>query len=687
MRQPADLIDPGPPPDPHPGPGLFDPPEDPPQAGSQPKAADTLDNPVGGVSVCKQRATGKPCQGCCSSRKKQHHHDHTPAETDPLTDAVVELFQGYLGDTDWRTRENANASRSVNGLNNYVREAFTRRYWLHAIYPESVREAHEQGDAHIHDLGFLGAYCAGWDVRQLLMEGFGGVAGKIESNPPKHLRSLLGQVVNFTFTAAGETAGAQAWSSLDTYAAPLIRYDGLNYTQVKQALQEFVFNLNVPTRVGFQCPFSNLTFDLTAPSTLRDQAVIVGGQTTEDKYGDFQAEMDMFNRAFCEVMIEGDAKGRVFTFPIPTINITPDLDWEGESVTAFMAAACKYGTPYFANYVNSDLSPEDALSMCCRLRLDKRELRKRGGGLFGANPLTGSIGVFTINLPRIGYQAATREELLARIDELTEIGAESLQIKRRVVEDLTDRGLYPYAARTLRDVKKRTGGYWGNHFSTIGVVGMHEMLLNFGIEDGVASDTGRALAVEILNRLRDRLAELQDATGQVYNLEASPAEGAAYRLARLDRERFPDIITAGAEPGVSGEPYYSNSTQLPVGFSDDVFDVLDLQDELQSLYTGGTVQHLYLGQRIDDIAAAKSLIRTVFTRYRLPYVSLTPTFSVCPTHGYLPGEQHTCPRCGTSCEVWSRVTGYLRPVSHYNRGKKREFTDRKTFRLPQPASV
>ncbi len=599
-----------------------------------------------------------------------------------LIGATIKMFSDYLGDKDWRIKENANTQKSINGLNNYVREFFTKNYWLHEVYPAEVREAHDSGDAHIHDLGFLGPYCAGWDLRQLLMEGFGGVPGKVESRPAKHLRSFLGQIVNSTFTTQGESAGAQAWSSFDTYCAPFVRYDNLTYEQVKQSLQEFIFNINVPTRVGFQCPFSNLTFDLTVPSTLADQNVIIGGKPIDAKYGDFQAEMDLFNRAFCDVMMAGDAKGRVFTFPIPTINVTKNFNWDSPSVEAFMRTTCKYGIPYFANYVNSDLSPEDAVSMCCRLRLDTKALRKRGGGLFGSNPLTGSVGVFTINLPRIGYLASSKQEFKARLWRMAQVGKTSLEIKRKLIEQQTEQGLYPYSARYLRDVKKRTGEFWHNHFSTIGIVGMNEALLNF-MEKDISSPEGQAFAAETMEYLRDLLVEFQDETGHVYNLEATPAEGTAFRLARLDRGRYPDIITAGD----NDSPYYTNSTQLPVGYSEDIFEVLDLQDGLQSMYTGGTVLHLYLGESIDDTAVCKRLIQKVFARYKLPYVSITPTFSVCDTHGYLRGEHFSCPQCGSETEVWSRVTGYLRPVANYNDGKRQEYFERKMYRVSEPNTV
>lgn len=590
---------------------------------------------------------------------------------------TIEMFSNYLQDNDWQIKENANTHKSVNGLNNFVREAFTKKYWLHEIYPKEVREAHESGACHIHDLGFFGPYCAGWDLNQLLMNGFGGVPGKVESGPAKHLRSFLGQIVNSTFTTQGETAGAQAWSSFDTYCAPFIRYDNLSYEQVKQCLQEFIFNINVPTRVGFQCPFSNLTFDIKVPNTLKKRPVICGGQMQKETYGEFQEEMDLFNKAFCAVMLEGDAKGRVFTFPIPTINVTKDFDWDSEVVNEFMKITCKYGIPYFANYINSDLSPEDAVSMCCRLRLDVTELRKRGGGLFGSNPLTGSIGVFTINLPRIGYLSKTKEEFFARVKKMAQIGKTSLEIKRKIIEQQTEKGLYPYSAIYLKDVKKRFGAYWYNHFNTIGIVGMHEALLNF-MGKGIETEEGNAFAIQVMNYLRELMIEFQKETGQSYNLEATPAEGTSYRMAKIDREKYPDIIQSGKDA-----PFYTNSTQLPVEYTDDIMEVVEKQDELQSLYTGGTVQHLYLGQKIDDIESAKALIRKIFTYSKMPYISLTPTFSVCNDHGYIAGEEFTCPICGQETEVWSRVTGYLRPVNNYNAGKKEEYFTRKKFVMPE----
>ena len=604
-------------------------------------------------------------------------------ESNALIGATINMFSDYLNDQDWQINENANTQKSINGLNNYVREAFTKNYWLHEIYPEEVRNAHLSGFIHLHDLGFFGPYCAGWDLRQILMNGFGGVPGKVESKPPKHLRSFLGQIVNSTFTTQGESAGAQAWSSFDTYCAPFIRYDKLDYKTVKQALQEFIFNLNVPTRVGFQCPFSNLTFDLVPPRTLKDEYVMVGGQVMMEKYGDFQPEMDIINTAFCDVMMEGDKKGRVFTFPIPTINVTKDFKWDSPVIDKFMEITCKYGIPYFSNYINSDLSPEDALSMCCRLRLDTKELRKRGGGLFGSNPLTGSIGVVTINLPRLAYLSKSESEFRTRLWQQMNIAKKSLEIKRKVIEEQTGKGLYPYSAHYLEDVRKRTGYYWYNHFNTIGLIGMNEACLNlFGVDSNLTTEEGQSFAIRTLNYMRDTIKEIQDETGHYYNLEATPAEGTSYRLAKLDIERYPDIITAGVKV-----PYYTNSTQLPVGYTDDIFETLDLQDELQALYTGGTVLHFYLGEEVKDINVAKRLIKKMFTEYKLPYATLTPAFSVCNDHGYIAGEHFTCPECGQPAEVWSRVVGYLRPVQNFNKGKKEEYAQRKKYVIKEEARV
>jgi ribonucleoside-triphosphate reductase len=527
---------------------------------------------------------------------------------------------------------------SLQGLNFYLASSIAARYWLHKIYPPEVQAAHIEGDLHLHDLGMLSVYCCGWDLQDLLQQGFGGVPAKIESKPPRHLRTALGQLVNFFYTLQGESAGAVAVSNFDTLMAPFVRYDQLDYEQVKQAMQEFVFNINVPTRVGFQTPFTNLTCDLVCPANLSDQPVIIGGETREATYGEFQREMDMVNRAFAEVMLAGDAKGRVFTFPIPTYNISRDFDWENETLAPIFALTAKYGVPYWANFVNSDMEPEDVRSMCCRLRLNNKELRKRLGGLFAAAPLTGSVGVVTMNLPRLGYISRDEQDFMAQLERLMEIARTSLEIKRKMLESFTERGLYPYSHHFLRSVKARTGSFWSNHFSTIGLNGMHEAALNL-LGVGIEHPEGRAFAQRVLEFMREVLMRFQDETGHLYNLEATPAEGATYRLARLDQARFSDIRTAGSDAA----PYYTNSTHLPVNFSDDLFEVLDHQDDLQTLYTGGTVLHLFLGEQLNDWRQARRLIRAVAENYHLPYFTLTPTFSVCPVHGYISGEHPYCP--------------------------------------------
>jgi ribonucleoside-triphosphate reductase len=569
------------------------------------------------------------------------------------TRANVELVDHYIQKLDWKIRENSNMCYSLQGLNNYISSDVTAAYWLGKIYPPEIRQAHADGDLHLHDLSLLSVYCVGWDLRDLLRQGFRGVAGKVASAPPRHLRSALGQIVNFFYTLQGEAAGAQAVSNFDTLLAPFVRADGLGYDEVRQAMQEFVFNINIPTRVGFQTPFTNITLDLTVPASLRDLPVIVGGRQRSETYGAFQPEMDLINRAFAEVMMTGDANGRVFTFPIPTYNITADFDWDNPALEPVWQMTGRYGIPYFANFVNSEMSPDDARSMCCRLRLDKRELLKRGGGLFGANPLTGSIGVVTLNLPRAGYLASDEPEFLARLDRLLHLAAESLTIKRKVLEQFTDKNLYPYSKHYLSDIKRHGGCYWKNHFSTIGVVGMNEACLNL-LGTDIASPGGQAFARRALDHLRAGIATLQERSGELFNLEATPAEGTSYRLARLDKQRYPDIRCANdAEWRQGGAPYYTNSTQLPVAFSDDVFETLHLQDELQTRYTGGTVLHIYLGEEVEDTVALRRLVRTIASGYRLPYFTLTPTFSVCPIHGYLRGRQERCGACRAGSEIHS----------------------------------
>ncbi len=597
------------------------------------------------------------------------------------TKANVDLVEHYISKLDWKIKENSNMCYSLQGLNNYISSDVTSEYWLNQIYPPEIREAHKNGDIHLHDLSLLSVYCVGWDLKDLLCQGFKGVEGKVESAPPKHLRSALGQIVNFFYTLQGEAAGAQAISNFDTLLAPFVRYDDLDYIEVKQALQEFVFNINIPTRVGFQTPFTNITMDLIVPSTLKDQPVIVGGKELEVLYGEFQPEMNMINEAFAEVMMEGDAKGRVFTFPIPTYNLTKDFDWDNPGLDKVWKMTGKYGIPYFSNYINSDMSPEDARSMCCRLRLDNRELLKRGGGLFGANPLTGSIGVVTLNLPRISYISHTREEFFKNLKEKFDLAIKSLNIKRKVLEKFTEKNLYPYSMFYLRDVKKRSGFFWKNHFSTVGIIGMNEACMNF-LDENIGSPVGQAFALEVMDFLRNLITEAQEHTGDLFNLEATPAEGTSFRLAMLDKNRFADILCANEDQIKKGAaPYYTNSTQLPVNYTDDIFETLELQDKLQTKYTGGTVLHIFLGEQICDTETVKQFVRKVAGNYRLPYFTLSPTFSVCPSHGYLSGENANCPICRQETEVYSRVVGYLRPVKQWNDGKQSEFVMRKTFSI------
>lgn len=593
--------------------------------------------------------------------------------------ADVDLIDNYLGRLDWKVQENSNMSYSLQGLNNYISSELSKTYWLNKIYPADIRQAHLSGDFHIHDLGLLSIYCVGWDLQDVLRHGFRGVSGKIESKPAKHFRTALGQIVNFFYTLQGEAAGAQAFSNIDTLLAPFIRYDGLSYEEVRQCLQEFVFNVNVPTRVGFQTPFTNITLDLQPPATLADSPVVIGGKTQPETYREFQEEMTTFNKAFLEVMAQGDAKGRVFTFPIPTYNITENFNWDNPGLDMLWEITAKYGIPYFANFVNSDMSVDDARSMCCRLRLDLRHLEKRGGGLFGANPLTGSIGVVTINMPRLGYLADDESDFINRLDGLMELSRTSLETKRKLLEQFTDKNLYPYTRYYLRAVKRHYDQYWHNHFSTIGLSGMNEACLNLFGED-IGTARGSSFAINVLDHMRAKLLKFQEETGNMYNLEATPAEGTSYRLAKLDKEKYPDMSYVKYRPGAQEEkPYYSNSTQLPVNYTNDIWQVLELQDELQSKYTGGTVLHIFLGEAAADAQALKCFIRKVCRNYRLPYFTISPVFSVCPEHGYLSGNQNTCPQCEKKTEVYARVVGYLRPVDQWNEGKQAEFTQRTYF--------
>jgi len=584
----------------------------------------------------------------------------------------AKMIQEYLGGEDWRIKENSNMNYSLQGLNNHIITAVTSRYWLEKVYPQNIREAHQYGDFHIHDLSLLAPYCCGWNLEDILLRGFRGAPQKISSGPAKHFKAALGQIVNFFYTLQGEAAGAQALSNFDTYLAPFIRYDNLNYREVQQAMQEFIFNINVPTRVGFQSPFINITMDVTVPTTLANQPVIIHGELQKETYVEFQEEMNMINKAFCEVMMAGDADGRIFTFPIPTYNVTNEF-FDNPVTEDIMEMTAKYGIPYFANFINSELSPDDVRSMCCRLRIDNRELIKRGGGLFGANPLTGSIGVVTINLPRIGYKAKSMDDYLSRLSALAGLAKESLLIKRGILEQLTRTGLYPYSRYYLDSVYQRFGHYWSNHFNTIGIVGMNESLLNFMGKD-ITTPEGQEMAVKIMDHLRSILVRFQEETDQMFNLEATPAESTTYRLALLDKELYPDIITAGEE-----EPYYTNSTQLPVGYTEDIVAAIYLQESLQTKYTGGTVFHAFLGERVEDIEVCKKLIKRIFTYFRLPYFSLTPSFSICPNHGYLSGEQFKCPYCGEQTEVWSRIVGYYRPTQNWNKGKQEEFKERVNY--------
>ena len=593
----------------------------------------------------------------------------------------IEVVDDYLEMNNWRIKESANSAYSLQGLNQHISTLITSQYWLTKLYPDNISNAHKKGYFHIHDLGFLSVYCVGWDLKDLLLSGFKGVSGKVESKPAKHLRTALGQIVNFFYTMQGEAAGAQAFSNFDTFLAPYIRYDKLTFLQVKQCIQEFLFNINIPTRVGFQTPFTNITMDLVVPEFLKNEPVVLGGEIQKEVYGDYQSEITMFNKAFAEVMLEGDANGRLFSFPIPTYNITPNFDWENENYNGIWEMTAKYGIPYFSNFVNSDMKPDDVRSMCCRLRLDKRELLKRGGGLFGANPLTGSIGVVTINLPKLGYEATSEDNFFQRLKNLMILAKDSLEIKRKTIENYTKKGLYPYSKFYLRYVYQRYKCYWENHFSTIGITGMNECCLNF-LGENIAHPESKQFALKVMDFMRNVLEDFQEETGNMYNLEATPAESTAYRFARIDTVQYPDIITANHEAFKNGAaPYYTNSTHLPVNFSDDIFEVLSLQDDLQTKYTGGTVLHLFTGEKNMPGIAVKNLIRKITHSFHLPYITISPTFSICPTHGYVAGEYFKCPKCESECEVYSRIVGYMRPINQWNIGKQQEFKDRKLFNL------
>jgi len=575
----------------------------------------------------------------------------------------------YLDKADWRVKENSTVSYSIGGLILHNSGTIIANYWLNELYDEEIGKAHKDGDMHIHDLSMLSGYCAGWSLRQLIEEGLGGVTGKITSAPAKHLSTLSNQMVNFLGVLQNEWAGAQAFSSFDTYLAPFVKTDNLDYKSTKQAIQSFVFGVNTPSRWGTQSPFSNITLDWMVPADLKDKPAIVGGEEQNFTYGDCQKEMNVINKAFIEVMLEGDYAGRGFQYPIPTYNITRDFDWDNENVPLLFEMTAKYGTPNFQNFVNSDLDPSDVRSMCCRLQLDKRELRRRGGGLFGSDEFTGSIGVVTLNLPRFAYLSSTEDEFFTRLEKYMEIAKRSLEIKRRVIAKLNDLGLYPYTKHYLK--------HFNNHFSTIGLIGMNEACLNAKwINKSIDNEEALAFSKRVLDRMRNRLADFQEETGNLYNLEATPAESTSYRLAKHDLKRYPDIITAGEDT-----PFYTNSTHLPVNFTDNLFEALDIQEGLQRKYTGGTMFHAFLGERIQDWETAREMVKKISYNYKIPFFTLSPTYSICPDHGYLNGEVYECPECGKPTETYSRITGYYRPVQHWNDGKQQEFKQRKTYKI------
>ncbi len=579
------------------------------------------------------------------------------------------VVNSYLNVEDWRVKENSTVTYSVGGLILHNSGAVTANYWLNEIYDEEIGKAHKDGDFHIHDLSMLTAYCAGWSLRQLIEEGLGGVPGKITSSPASHLNTLCNQMVNFLGIMQNEWAGAQAFSSFDTYLAPFVKVDKLTYKEVKQAIQSFIFGVNTPSRWGTQSPFSNITLDWVCPSDLKDKKALVGGKELDFTYGDCQREIDMVNKAFLEIMIEGDAAGRGFQYPIPTYNITNDFIWDNENAKLLFDMTAKYGTPYFQNFLNSNLNPSDVRSMCCRLQLDKRELRHRGGGLFGSDEFTGSIGVVTINLPKIAYLSATKAEFYTRLNTLMDAAKRSLEIKRKVVENLNAEGLYPYTRRYLK--------HFNNHFSTIGLVGVNEMCLNAKwVNKNLTEKEAQDFSGEVLDYMRNRISDFQEETGNLYNLEATPAESTSYRLAKMDVEKCPGIITAG-----EGQPYYTNSCHLPVGFTTDIFEAMEIQENLQTKFTGGTVFHTFLGEKISDWETCKNLVKKMAENFKIPYYTISPTYSICKEHGYITGEEYKCPACGAETEVYSRITGYYRPVKHWNDGKREEFEERNEYRL------
>jgi ribonucleoside-triphosphate reductase len=597
-----------------------------------------------------------------------YREDHRKArERKDIILDIKSTMDNYLTQSDWRVYENSNINFSLGGLILHNSGAITANYWLENIYDKEISTAHKNGDFHIHDLCMFSGYCAGWSLRQLITEGLGGVPGKISSKPAKHLSTLIQQMVNFLGILQNEWAGAQAFSSFDTYLAPFVRADNLSYSEVKQQIQSFVFGINTPSRWGSQSPFTNITLDWVVPDDLKDQPVIVGGNLLDSTYKEYQNEMDIINKAFLEVFMEGDANGRGFSYPIPTYNLTKNFNWDSDNANLLFKITAKYGTPYFQNFINSSLNPTDVRSMCCRLQLNRKELRNRGGGLFGADEFTGSIGVVTINLPRIGYLSKTKEEYFKKLEYLMDLAKRSLEIKRECISNLMEKGLFPYTKRYLK--------HWNNHFSTIGLIGMNESTLNF-IKKDLTSREAIDFTKEVLNFMRNKLIQYQTETGHLFNLEATPGEGTSYRLAKIDKKMYPNIITAGDK-----EPYYTNSTQLPVNATDNIFDALEIQNELQRLYTGGTVFHTFIGEAIEDIQTCKKLIKSIAENYEIPYFTITPTYSICNDHGYIKGETNNCPICNKETEIYSRIVGYYRPVQNWNAGKKTEFKERKEYKI------
>ena len=598
-----------------------------------------------------------------------------------LVENNISLIDKYLSNSDWKVKENSNMSYSLQGLNYYLFSELIKLYWLNKVYTKEIKNAHNRADIHVHDLNSLSNYCMGLDLQDILMTGMTGASGKVDAAPAKRFRAALGQIVNLLYSIAGEISGAVAVSNFDTYLAPFIRYNNLTENDVEQALQEFMFNINVPTRVGYQSPFSNITLDLTVPKHLENQQVIIGGKFQDKVYGDFQPEVNLLNDKLFDIMLKGDSKGRVFSFPIPTYNITKDFDWNNPINYKLWQITAKYGIPSFANYVNSDLNPEDTKSLCCRLRLNLKELQHRSGSFFGASPLTGSVGVCTINMPRLGHLNRNEDDFFEQLSDLMDIAKDSLEIKRKIIEQFSDNGMYPYLKFYMRNIKTKTGKFWTNHFSTIGLIGMNECCLNF-LEKDITTKEGKEFSIKVLNYMRNKVLKYQQKTGNLYNLEATPGEGITYRFAKADKSRYKHIICANDNDVKNGaEPFYTNSTHVPVDFTDDVFEIFDHQNDLQVLYTGGTTINVFVGEEIENPLAVKELVKILCTKYKVPYFTINPSFSICPEHNYIKGKQEKCPTCGSETEVYSRIVGYLRPVKQWNVGKQAEFLKRKTIKV------